>query len=274
MCRDASVIGLCQTAPNPPAGQRQAMTQRIALVSNALAFAGPPAVTALRAAGYQVLVQDGQLRSGDRIDAFEAAHPGVRVIPATTPETLVEVAWSMVPRIDVVVSNDVHPAIGVRVEEATPAQLQDALDALVIWPFRLLRAAVPRLRMQGRGNVILITSCRTELPQPGGAIPDMARAAANALVHSLAIELAPYGIPVNAIAPNYLYSEAYFPRARFIDDPQGAAFVRQAVPAGRLGEPGELGELLLYLANMQGSFHTGTVIKFAGGWPVSPARPE
>lgn len=35
------------------------------------------------------------------------------------------------------------------------------------------------------------------------------------------------------------------------------------MPAGRLGEPRELGELILYLANMQGTFHTGTVVKFA-----------
>jgi NAD(P)-dependent dehydrogenase (short-subunit alcohol dehydrogenase family) len=49
-----------------------------------------------------------------------------------------------------------------------------------------------------------VTSCRTELPLPGGAIPDIARAGANALVKSLSLELAPFGIPVNAIAPNYL----------------------------------------------------------------------
>ncbi|NJO07676.1 MAG: short-chain dehydrogenase, partial [Chloroflexaceae bacterium] len=41
---------------------------------------------------------------------------------------------------------------------------------------------------------------------------------------SLSLNLAPHGIPVNAIAPNYLYRETYFPRARFIDDPAGQAF--------------------------------------------------
>lgn len=116
-------------------------------------------------------------------------------------------------------------------------------------------------------------SCRTELPLSGGAIPDIARAGANALVKSLSLDLAPYGIPVNAIAPNYLYSEAYFPKAKFIDNPIGKSFIREVVPAGRLGEPEEIGELITYLANMKGSFHTGTIIKFAGGWPAAPQRP-
>jgi NAD(P)-dependent dehydrogenase (short-subunit alcohol dehydrogenase family) len=92
-------------------------------------------------------------------------------------------------------------------------------------------------------------------------------------VKSLSIELAPFGIPVNAIAPNYLYSEAYFPRAKFINDPAGREFIRSVVPAGRLGEPEEMGELVSYSAKMEGSFHTGTIIKFAGGWPAAPQRP-
>jgi NAD(P)-dependent dehydrogenase (short-subunit alcohol dehydrogenase family) len=93
------------------------------------------------------------------------------------------------------------------------------------------------------------------------------------LVKSLSIELAPSGIPVNAIAPNYLYGEAYFPKAKFIDNPIGKNFIREVVPAGRLGEPEEIGELITYLANMKGSFHIGKVIKFAGGWPAATKRP-
>lgn len=119
----------------------------------------------------------------------------------------------------------------------------------------------------------MVTSCRTELPLPGGAIPDIARAGANAFVRSLSLELSPFGVPVNAIAPNYLYSEAYFPKAKFIDNPIGNNFIMEVVPAGKLGEPEEIGELIKYLANTEGSFHTGTIIKFAGGWPAAPKRP-
>ena len=120
----------------------------------------------------------------------------------------------------------------------------------------------------------MVTSCRTELPLPGGAIPDIARAGANALVKSLSIRLAPFGIPVNAIAPNYLYSEAYFPKAKFVDDPTGREFIKGVVPAGRLGKPEEIGELVSYLSNMKGSFHTARSSNSQADGPLPPGGPS
>ena len=247
---------------------------KTALVTNALDFVGPPAVQALLEDGYKVLAHDPAFTSASARDAFESSHEGASALDVEEPEGIIAAARSHGGRIDVLVSNDCYPAIHTPVEEASIDDLGATLDRLVIWPFRLLKAAIPMLKEQRSGNVVMVTSCRTELPMPGGAIPDAARAAANALVQSLSLELAPYNVPVNAIAPNFLYSEAYFPKEKFIDDPAGRAFVESVVPAGRLGDPAEIGELVSYLANMTGSFHTGTIIKFAGGWPAAPTRPE
>ena len=93
-------------------------------------------------------------------------------------------------------------------------------------------------------------------------------------MRSLSLELAPYGVPVNAIAPNYRYSETYYPRAVFVDDPNGRAFIEQVVPVGRLARPEEIGELVRDLATAAGTFMTGAIIDFSGGWPVAPVRPE
>jgi len=101
----------------------------------------------------------------------------------------------------------------------------------------------------------------------------MARAASNALVRSLAVELAPSNISVNAIAPNFLYSEAYYPKARFVHDAAGSEFVKRSVPAGRLGRPDEIGEVIAFLATTKARFMTGAIIDFSGGWPASPPRP-
>ena len=249
------------------------MNQKIALVTNALDYVGPPAVQALRESGYRVVAQDPAFQDLDLQEDYQTKNPGTVPLGLREPEKLIQQVWDNHTQVDVLVSNDTFPAIHIPIEDAKIEDLRATLENVLIHPFRLMQEAIPRLKKQGRGNVIMITSCRTELPLPGGAIPDMARDGANALVKSLSIELAPFGIPVNAIAPNYLYSEAYFPKAKFIENPIGKAFIQDVVPAGRLGEPAEIGELVNYLANMKGSFHTGTIIKFAGGWPAAPKRP-
>lgn len=249
------------------------MKKRLALVTNVLDFVGPPAVRALLQDGYDVVAQDPAFQDAGRREEYEAGHPGAAALGIRDPKELVRHVWSAHARVDVLISNDTFPAVHAPIEEADVDDLYATIEGVMVYPFKLMKSAIPKFKHQGSGNIIMITSCRTELPLPGGAIPDMARAGANALVKSLSIELAPFGIPVNAIAPNYLYSEAYFPKAKFIDNPVGRDFIRDVVPAGRLGTPEEMGELVSYLANMKGSFHTGTIIKFAGGWPAAPKRP-
>jgi len=249
------------------------MSKKIALVTNVLDFVGPPAVKALLEGGFFVVAQDPAFQDIKKLEDYKAKNPGTVPLGIRDQKQLIQHAWDHFKNVDVLISNDTFPAIHIPIEEADVEDLNATIQNVLVYPFVLMQEAIPRLKKQGRGNVIMITSCRTELPLAGGAIPDIARAGANALVKSLSIELAPFGIPVNAIAPNYLYSEAYFPKAKFIDDPIGREFIREVVPAGRLGEPEEIGELVSYLANMKGSFHTGTIIKFAGGWPAAPKRP-
>lgn len=254
--------------------EKVATNSKVALVTNVQSFVGPSAVEALLNDGYQVIAYDPAFASREEIDRYKAEHPATTPLYREDTALLIEAAWAVYGQVDVLISNDSYPAIHTPVEDANIDDLNATLQSLVVWPFALMKAAIPRLKQQQGGNVIMITSCRTDLPLDGGAIPDAARAGANALVKSLSLELAPLGIPVNAIAPNYFYSEAYFPRAKFIDDPAGREYIREVVPAGRLGESSEMGELVIYLANMKGSFHTGTIINFAGGWPAAPVRPS
>ncbi|WP_232243494.1 SDR family oxidoreductase [Paraburkholderia sp. SOS3] len=242
-------------------------------MTNATDYAGPAAVDALIAAGFVVIAHDDAFSDYVRWDAFELAHRGAKRVGATAASDIIDVAWEMHGRVDAIISNDHFPAIQRPISDTTSDDLRDTLETLLVRPFALVRAAVPRLRRQGTGNVVMITSCRTRLPIPGAAIPDAARAAANALVRSFATELAPHAIAINAIAPNFLYSEAYYPRAVFIDDAGGREFVRTYVPVGRLGEPAEIGELIAYLASTSSRFLTRAVIDFAGGWPTAPLRP-
>ena len=247
--------------------------RKVALVTKASDYAGPPAVTALLEGRFQVLVEDDSFDDEGTWRDFVDAHPGVTRVSGETPDHLLEAIWYNYGRLDAIVSNDHFPAIHRPSQEVTLEDLRQTLEKLVVDPFALFKAATPRLRAQGGGNIVVITSCRTHLPMPGGAIPDAARAAANALVRSFAIELAPLNITVNAIAPNFLYSEAYYPRATFIENPIGREYVMSEVPVGRLGRPDEIGDLIRYLASTETRFLTGAIIDFSGGWPASKTRP-
>jgi 3-oxoacyl-[acyl-carrier protein] reductase len=247
--------------------------QLVALVTNASDYAGPPAVAALLDAGFRVLAHDDSFVDDIAWEHFSNANGSVERVSGKSVELLVEAAWAVTGRVDAIVSNDHFPAIHRPTVDASLDDLRQTLEKLVVGPFALVKAAIPRMRHQGGGNLVLVTSCRTKLPMHGGAIPDAARDAANALVRSFSVELAPLNIAVNAVAPNFLYSEAYYPRAIFIDHPEGRDYVRSSVPAGRLGRPEEIGELICFLASTQSRFLTGAVIDFSGGWPAAAMRP-
>jgi 3-oxoacyl-[acyl-carrier protein] reductase len=97
-------------------------------------------------------------------------------------------------------------------------------------------------------------------------VPTTLRAATTSFAKALALEAAPFGIQSNVVAPNYLYSELYYPRSHFIDDPKGRAEIARIVPFGRLGDADEVGALIAFLASGRSPFTTGQVIHFSGGW--------
>lgn len=246
----------------------------IGLVSNATGFAGPPAVQALLDAGFHVLAHDAVFADPQVWTSFASARTDLEPIHAGEPETIIAQIRESGREIAALVSNDHHPAPSYPVDTAPLDELRRNVETLVEFPFRLVRAVLPAMRRRGGGNVVMVTSNRTRLPLSGAAFPDAARAAANALVRSLAIDCAKDGIIVNAVAPNFLYSEAYYPSAVFKSGETGRAYVRQSVPVGRLAEPHEIGEVIAFLATVKTRFLTGAVIEFSGGWPFGPPRPS
>mgnify|MGYP001249215866 CR=1 FL=1 len=85
------------------------------------------------------------------------------------------------------------------------------MEALVVWPYRLVGAAVPSMNLAGGGKIIVVTSAA---PLRGIANYSMYAAgcgAGNAMVKSLSLELASSNIQVKAVAPNYIENPTYFP---------------------------------------------------------------
>lgn len=239
---------------------------KVAVVTNLHHFLGMPSARALVGRGLQVLAHDAAFGDPAARAGAESAVPGLTATAAAAPQDLVAAAVEKFGRLDVVISNDVHPAKRLPIEQAETEEVRAALEALCVAPFALVRAAVAQFRRQGGGGrIVLVTSAAPLRGFANYAPYVIGRGAANAMVATLAHELGPEGITINALAPNYVESPTYFPPA-LLADPQRLAKMTSNIPLGRLAKPDEAGAAVAWLAGPESGFITGHVLPFAGGW--------
>jgi 3-oxoacyl-[acyl-carrier protein] reductase len=239
----------------------------LVVLTNVTQYTGPGALGALLRDGHQVACHDASFVEAAARAAFEEAHPGAHALEGQTPEAVhgeVVARWGAP---DAIVSNDAHPITRNDIEAIPLDDLRATFEAVVVFPVRLTQLFLPQMKARRSGAFVFVTSAREVRPEPGFAVPTTLRAATTAFAKALAKEAAPFGIQANVVAPNYLYSEMYYPRARFVDDPAGREIIARTVPFGRLGQPEEVGALIAFLASSTSPFTTGQVIYFTGGWP-------
>lgn len=242
------------------------MTERVAIVTNVTAYGGPGSAGGLLEAGYRVLCHDASFEDEAARRAFEQRHPAASAYPSKSVNGVVGHAIKQWGRLDALVCNDVLPLQYLPVEALEAGEIRRAADALVTTPMTLTARAAVEMKRTGGGAIVLITSAAPSRPEPGFSIYSSLRAAASAFAQAAARELAPHRITVNAIAPNFLESELYYPAALW-GTPEGSAKLERLLPMGRLGTERELGALVAFLASGAAGFVTGEVVKFAGGWP-------
>jgi NAD(P)-dependent dehydrogenase (short-subunit alcohol dehydrogenase family) len=112
----------------------------------------------------------------------------------------VDQAFDLAGSIDVIVNNAGYGLLGA-IETATDEEVERLFQVDFFAPFRLIRAALPRLRAQGRGHIINVTSIAGRAPGAGSGLYAAAKFALEGLSASLAQEVASVGIHVTAVAP-------------------------------------------------------------------------
>ena len=237
------------------------------LLTNVNQYTGPGALEALLQDGNTVVCHDASFADADARAAFDRRHAAAQALAAQAPEEIYAEVTARWGAPDAIVLNDVHPISRHDIEAIPLEELRATFEAVVVIPARLTQLFLPAMKLRRHGAFVFVTSARETRPEPGFAVPTTLRAATTAFAKALAQEAAPFGIQANVVGPNYLYSEMYYPRARFIDDPAGREAIARAVPFGRLGQPEEVGALIAFLASGKSPFTTGQVIYFTGGWP-------
>lgn len=236
----------------------------VALVTNVRHFVGLPAALELAREGAQVVCHDESFSDADARSSFEEENPSLKTTGATEPaEVLADVERE--GPLDILVCNDFFPAIRAPIDEADVDDMRRGLEALLVAPFRFAGAAAASMKKRNQGKIIFVTSAAPIHGLPNYSMYVTARGATNALTLTLAKELAAFNINVNAVAPNYVESESYFP-AKLREDPEFIKRMAAKVPLKRLGKPEEVAAVIAFLASPESSFMTGHVLPFAGGW--------
>lgn len=172
---------------------------------------------------------------------------------------------------------------GVTIKESIFDLTEESMDHMLNLDFRnymlLMREACTYFAANEiQGNVINITSTRADRAYPADSVYGAIKAGINRAAQSAALDVAPYGIRINNIAPGAIRRITDEEMEAEPDHPQTVQirYLSERIPLGRYGLPEDIGDAVVFLASEAASYITGATIKIEGGLtlPGMPERPE
>jgi NAD(P)-dependent dehydrogenase (short-subunit alcohol dehydrogenase family) len=217
--------------------------------------------------GRTALVTGGSRGIGRAVvERFEAL--GARVVAPSRAEldlrdaAAVEAYAASLEDVPDILVNDAGVNPLAAVADIADADLDEILAVNLLAPLRLCRALAPRMAERGYGRIVNVSSVWSMVAKPGRGAYAVSKAGLNALTRALAVEFAPHGVLVNAVAPGFVATELTTQNNSSAD----LAALMQQIPAARLAEPAEVAELIAFLCSSRNSFTTGQIVVCDGGY--------
>lgn len=245
------------------------MTETV-LITGAGIGIGRAAALAFAAAGHHVVVTDvldaeGQsCVAGIKAAGGSAEYHRLDVRSTADCDALVAKIEAERGGIDVIVAN-----AGIAHKVPLPAMTDDkwdhTFDIDLKGIFRVIRPALPGMKARKKGAIVALSSIMgVAYGWDEHVHYSAAKSGVVGLVRGLAVELARDGIRVNGVAPGYIRTAQLLSKENSLG-PEGAAKAGDFIPMGRIGEPDEIADVILFLASNAARYMTGQVVVVDGG---------
>jgi NAD(P)-dependent dehydrogenase (short-subunit alcohol dehydrogenase family) len=242
-----------------------------ALVTGARRGIGKAIALALAAAGANlvigdIVIQDGLLEevaSGIRASGRQVLPLPVDIADKHTVQSMVAQSMKYFGRLDILVNCAGVWIPGQTLLECPEENWDKVIDTNLKGTFFCCQAAGGIMVKQKSGCIINISSQVGITAGTGGGAYSISKAGIIMLTKQLALELAPYNIRVNAIAPGVVKTDF---NGQFWKDPEIEKRSARMVPLHRLAEPDDIARTALFLASSDSSYITGEVLAVNGGW--------
>ena len=242
---------------------------RVALVTGAARGFGAAIAQRLAVEGASVVCSD--VVSCESTMAMLATEPGQRhlelladVSERSQVERLIAGVSEVHGRLDILVNNAgvTHPPMSFVEIELLHVERVMAVNFYGVWLMSQLAADV--MMSAGYGRIINIASHLAKAPLAGWTAYSASKAAVVALTQATALELAGYGVTVNAVCPGTMLTEMTL---GFQDDPEAfqLEYGQTRIPVGRLGTPWDVAAAVCWLAAEEAAFTTGSTVNLTGG---------
>jgi 3-oxoacyl-[acyl-carrier protein] reductase len=244
---------------------------KTAIITGAASGFGAEMATAFADAGANVLLADKDVDGARKISDFlrnrgrKTAFLRVDVANATDAQSMVAKALGLFGHLDILVNNAGIVGASTSLEDTPETEFDSIFAVNVKGVFLGSRAAISWFRGQGRGVIINIASGSALRPRPGAVIYSASKGAVTTLTRALALEVARYGIRVNAICPAIAKTPLLKKFLDVEDDAEIWEQLRRDIPLGRLVTPQDVASAAIWLASDAASMITGTCLAVDGG---------